>query len=710
MGKVCGAAVITRKMISLSVALGVFVWLADSLWDAHVGNKGSFAMLFFSPGPPEITVRFLTAFIFIGFGMYGSALFEQTRRSEEQRRESEARYHDLFENANDLIQSVSPDGRFLYVNRAWRQTLGYSAGDVQGLTVFDIIHPDWLPHCRSTFQRIMAGESIDSVEAVFITRDRKPVMVQGSVNCSMADGRPVATRGIFRNVTEHRLAEEFIKNILESVDEGFIIIGTDFRIMSANKAYCRKLKVPPPDVIGRHCYAVSHHSAQPCYENGEECAVKRTFETGEPFAAIHQHYDSDGKPIYIEIKSFPLKDPLGKIVSAIEIHNDITEKRALEEQLRHAQKMEAVGTLAGGVAHDFNNILTAITGYGSLLQMKIPRDNALRPHVDNILFATERAANLTQSLLAFSRKQVMSLKFVDLETILRRVEKLLERLIGEDIEVTIACRENATVRADVGQVEQVLVNLATNARDAMPRGGNLLIECGIAHLGLDFIRNHGYGKQGAYGLISITDTGHGMDRKTAGRIFEPFFTTKEVGKGTGLGLAIVYGIVKQHGGYITVYSEPGQGTVFKLYVPLQQAAAEASGLRGEGELPRTGTGTVLIAEDDDAVRVLSRRVLEGFGYTVIEAADGEEAVERCREQDGTIDLLILDVIMPRMNGKEVYDAVRASNPDIKVLFMSGYTREIIRRRGMLDEGVHFLSKPVSPRELLNKVDEILKRE
>jgi CheY-like chemotaxis protein len=271
----------------------------------------------------------------------------------------------------------------------------------------------------------------------------------------------------------------------------------------------------------------------------------------------------------------------------------------------------------------------------------------------------------------------------------------------------IVCNGSATVKADVGQIEQVLINLATNARDAMPAGGRLVIECGTAQLGAEFIRNHGYGKQGAYGVISITDSGVGMDRKTSSRIFEPFFTTKEVGKGTGLGLSIVYGIVKQHGGYITVYSEPGQGTTFKLYLPLHQAAADQAGAEESGLL-ETGSGRVLIAEDDDAVRVLSRRVLEGFGYSVIEATDGEEAIERVAQEQNPVDLLILDVIMPRKSGKEAYEAIRAMHPAVKVLFMSGYTAEIVRRRGMLDPGAPFLSKPVSPKELLGKVSEILK--
>jgi two-component system NtrC family sensor kinase len=629
------------------------------------------------------------------------------KRMEQSLKESEAKYRDLFENAHDLIQSVDPDGTFQYVNRAWRETLGYTEEEVARITLLDVIHPDSRTHCMEMFQRIAAGEKIDRIGATFVTKDGKPVIVEGSVNCSMVDGRPVATRGIFRNITEHKHTEEFIKNVLDTVDEGFIVISRDFRIASVNKAYCSKHKLPSHDIIGRHCYEISHHMPSPCYESGEDCAVRRTFATGEPHTAVHTHYDKEGNPVYTEVKSFPLKNSRGEIISAIEIHNDITEKKKLEEQLRHAQKMEAVGTLAGGVAHDFNNILTAIIGYSSLMQMKMDENDPLRSSVNSILASTERAANLTQSLLAFSRKQIITPKHVDMNTIVRRVEKLIERLIGEDIEITQALHgEPLPIKADAGQIEQIMINLATNARDAMPQGGKLTIETGAVELGNDYIKAHGYGKPGKYALLTVTDTGTGMDEKTVERIFDPFFTTKSTGKGTGLGLAIVYGIVKQHSGYISVYSEPGMGTTFKVYLPQIKAVIEHAE-PVSASVPKGGTETLLVAEDDSSVRNLTTSVLQGFGYTVIEASDGVEAIQKYRDNKDTIQFLILDVIMPRKNGREAYDEIRKINPAVKALFTSGYTAEIIHKKGLLEDGVNFLSKPVSPKELLNKVKEML---
>jgi PAS domain S-box-containing protein len=557
------------------------------------------------------------------------------------------------------------------------------------------------------FQRILAGEKIDRIGVTFVTKDGRPVIVEGSVNCRMVDGRPVATRGIFRNITAHKHTEEFIKNVLDTVDEGFIVISRDFRIASVNKAYCSKLKLPSHDIINRHCYEISHHMPSPCYESGEDCVVRRTFETGEPHTAVHTHYDKEGDPVYTEVKSFPLKNSRGEIISAIEIHNDVTEKKKLEEQLRHAQKMEAVGTLAGGVAHDFNNILTAIIGYSSLMQMKMDENDPLRSSVNSILASTERAANLTQSLLAFSRKQIITPKHVDMNTIVRRVEKLIERLIGEDIEITQALHgEPLPIKADAGQIEQIMINLATNARDAMPQGGKLTIETGAVELGNDYIKAHGYGKPGKYALLTVTDTGTGMDEKTVERIFDPFFTTKSTGKGTGLGLAIVYGIVKQHSGYISVYSEPGMGTTFKVYLPQIKAVIEHAE-PVSASVPKGGTETLLVAEDDSSVRNLTTSVLQGFGYTVIEASDGVEAIQKYRDNKDTIQFLILDVIMPRKNGREAYDEIRKINPAVKALFTSGYTAEIIHKKGLLEDGVNFLSKPVSPKELLNKVKEML---
>lgn len=383
------------------------------------------------------------------------------------------------------------------------------------------------------------------------------------------------------------------------------------------------------------------------------------------------------------------------------------EKDKLHVQLLQSQKMEAVGQLAGGIAHDFNNILTAMMGYGQMLKMKMKEEDPLKRYADDIISLSHDAANLTQSLLAFSRKQIMEPNPVRLNEIVSKMEYLLAKILKEDIQLrTALSKEDLIVMADKGRMEQVLMNLATNARDAMPKGGLLSIKTEKVNIDTAFLGERGYGKQGQYALLSFTDTGTGMNRETKEKMFEPFFTTKEVGKGTGLGLSIVYGIVKQHDGYIDVYSEPGQGTSFKIYLPLVQATVEEVAppdLR-PGE---RGNETVLMAEDETKVRVFIKELLEEFGYKIIEAADGVEAVRKFVLYKDNIQLVILDLIMPNKNGKEAYEEMKKIKPDFKALFMSGYTGDILQEREILEEGLNFLSKPILPSSLLKKIREML---
>ena len=386
---------------------------------------------------------------------------------------------------------------------------------------------------------------------------------------------------------------------------------------------------------------------------------------------------------------------------------DISERKHLEEQLRQAHKMEAVGLLAGGVAHDFNNILTAIIGYGNLAKMKTPADNPVSDYIDQVLLSSERAAVLTNSLLAFSRKQIINPVPMNINEIIVRIGKLLTRLIGEDIELKMVLEgSDSIILADVSQIEQVLMNLSTNARDAMAIGGTLTIKTAQINLDREFINTHGYGKEGKYVLLSMTDTGIGMDETTQTRIFEPFFTTKAMGKGTGLGLSMVYGIVKQHEGFITVTSEPGIGTTFHIYLPLLQSPVRDVEIQEPLEA-RKGTETVLLAEDDDSVRNLIITLLTEAGYTVISSSDGEQAVEAFLKNKDRIRLLILDLIMPKKNGKEVFEAMRKIRPDIKVLFMSGYAADIFEKRDIPEEGLNLLLKPISPTLFLNRVRDTL---
>lgn len=517
----------------------------------------------------------------------------------------------------------------------------------------------------------------------------------------------VNTDMIFEVLREPENAASILKNVIDLVDEGFIVVDRNFRIVLANKAYCGQLGLDESSVIGEHCFKISHKLSRPCYEASEECSVKFSFDTGKPHSSFHVHTDKDRNPVYIETKSFPLKDPSGNVTLVVELINNVTGWKKLEDQLRQAQKMEAVGTLAGGIAHDFNNILTAIMGYSHILQLKMAADNPLKGYADSIITAAERGANLTSGLLAFSRKQIIDPQLIDISDIVRKVEKLLTRLIGEDIELkTDLADKKLTVIADSGQIEQVLMNLASNARDAMPDGGVISIKTWGIELDERFLTAHEYGQIGNYAVISVSDTGMGMDKSTADRIFEPFFTTKEVGKGTGLGLAMAYGIIKQHNGFITVYSESGIGTTFKIYLPLSAYGKEATSVK-RANAPKGGTETILIAEDDPEVRKINSNILKEFGYKVIEAEDGVDAVEKFRANIKDIKLVILDVIMPRKNGKEAYQNMKELHPDVRAIFTSGYTSDIISKKGILEEGINFVPKPVPLQELLLKVREVL---
>jgi PAS domain S-box-containing protein len=386
---------------------------------------------------------------------------------------------------------------------------------------------------------------------------------------------------------------------------------------------------------------------------------------------------------------------------------DISQQKKMEAQLLQAQKMEAIGQLAGGVAHDFNNLLTAIIGYGHLLKSEAGKDDRTNAYVGQVLSAAERAAVLTNDLLTFSRKQIINLQPVNLNSIIKNIESLLLRVIGEDIELSVVLTDtDLNIMADSTQIDQILMNLVTNARDAMPKGGRLFIRTNRLEMDVDYIRAHGYGKPGSYALLSVEDTGIGIDKKIKERIFEPFFTTKEVGKGTGLGLSMVYGIVKQHDGYIDVYSEAGKGTTFRILLPLIQSAVKES---QSGDLIRVkgGDETILIGEDDPRVRDLLREVLSSAGYHIIEAVDGNDAIKVFRKNRDSIHLVILDVIMPKKDGKEAYAEIKKVRPDIKVIFVSGYSVDIIQKKGILELGLNFISKPILPNDLLLKVRDAL---
>ena len=503
-----------------------------------------------------------------------------------------------------------------------------------------------------------------------------------------------------------RFAEKTFRDLLETVQLVAILLDREANITFCNDYLLDLTGWQKKEVLGRNWVDMFI----PCSERGKVRLIFSSMLKGEKDYLHHENniMTRKGKERMISWNNTVLHDLKGEISGTASIGIDITEQINLEAQLRQAQKMEAVGQLAGGVAHDFNNILTAIIGYGSLLLMKMNGDVLLRTYVNQILDSANRAAEVTRSLLAFSRKQIMNTRPVDLNDIVRGVEKLLSRLIGEDIEITTTLTsKNVVCVADAGQIEQVLMNLTTNARDAMPQGGRLILDTEAIHLDDAFIQSHGYGKPGRYALLSVSDTGIGLKQDEIEKIFEPFYTTKETGKGTGLGLAMVYGIIQQHGGHINVYSELDQGTTIRIYLPSAQIKEEIEIVKSAEIPPAGGSETILVAEDDEKLRKLSEIVLTQHGYKVILARDGDEAIKKFSDYADVIQLAIIDMIMPKKNGKEAYGEMRKIRPDIKVLFSSGYTGERINISSLCKEELNFINKPVTPTQLLRKVREIL---
>jgi PAS domain S-box-containing protein len=935
------------------------------------------------------------------------------KQTEDKLRESEEKFRNIFDSAMDgiLIADIETH-KFMTGNNTICRMLGYTMDEIGGLGVMDIHHEKDMPYVMEQLEKLVRRKIVMSND-IPVRRKDGSIFYADISTSFITFGDKACLMGIFRDITERRKAEkalrkseEFNRSILESVDEGFIVIDRDYRIVSANRAFAEQTWKALEEITGKLCFEISHHCVAPCWEDGKMCAVKQVFDTGETRSVVHTHYDVKGAPIYVETKAYPLsKDESGKVTTVIEIIVDITEKKKaeerlkllnecflefgtdpleninhlvalcgtfmegtcalynrleddrlcswgqwnvppdynsidapeghicfdvikgnsdevvvirnlpetayagtdpnvtrynlqtyvgiavkcadayvgslcvvfqkdfqpseddkrilgiiasaigieeerkkteetleklthkiglilnsagegiygldlegkvtfinpagarmmgyeaeellgrqshatwhhhnpdgtalpiekcslnevlkeglpgaaedavfwkkdgtnfpveysstpmfeadkligavvtfkditsqlieeqerkkLEEQLRHAQKMEAVGTLTGGIAHDFNNILNVIIGFGTMVADRIGDDPLSKEQMNEVLTAAERAANLTKRLLAFSRKQVVEAKPININELILGLQKMLVRIIRESIDFKLDLAESPLmVLADAGQIEQVLMNLAANARDAMLEGGRLTIGTEIKELDDEYVAAYGYGKPGKYALITVTDTGQGMDERTKEKIFEPFFTTKGIGEGTGLGLAISYGIIKQHDGYIKVYSELGKGTEFKIYLPLMEDSAALEKATEALVSVKGGKETILVAEDDASLRKLSRIVLESYGYSVITAEDGEDAITKFMENRESISLALIDMIMPKKNGKEVGETIKKASPLTKILFVSGYTMDKIKTEELTESGFDFIHKPVRPQDLLKKVREALDR-
>lgn len=497
-----------------------------------------------------------------------------------------------------------------------------------------------------------------------------------------------------------RRYEELVNNL--SVGVYRHTHGPDGRFVEVNRAMTEMLGAGSRDEMLRRGLAELCKDKARCRELDDEL-MKKGFVNGAEIEFV----TFNDRQLWVSMTVVKREDKDGNIYFD-GIMEDVSEKRLLEEQLRHSQKLDAVGQLAGGIAHDFNNMLTAINGYANLLRMKRGADEMVNSYAGHILTLTDKATTLTQGLLSFSRKRPMILAPVDLNELVAGISDMFKRLIGEDIEFrTSLVPGELVVMGDADQIEQVLMNLATNARDAMPSGGAITITTSVVNVDTEFVSRHGYGSEGTFALITFEDTGTGMDDATREHLFEPFFTTKEVGKGTGLGLATAYGTIKQHNGYINVYSEPGAGTVFRVYLPVIVDREGKAAVSAKKSDVMGGAETLLLVEDDANVRETTKKILEEFGYRVIEASNGEEAVAIYKQDGGAIDMVILDMIMPKKGGRETYEEMKRLRPDVRALFMSGYSEEVVRSRGAGDWNFDFISKPAAPAELMRKIREVL---
>src|SRR5947209_9617743 len=504
-----------------------------------------------------------------------------------------------------------------------------------------------------------------------------------------------------------REAEAGYSTLVEQAPVGIYRSNPAGRFLSANRALARILGYDSPaELLGldmtRDVYADPAERQRlldrDSYTEREYDEVEATWKR------------KDGRRLTVQLSVRAVRDGSGGVEYYETFVRDVTEQRRLQQQLVQSQKMEAVGRLAGGVAHDFNNLLTVILSYSDLLLEDRPPDAPDREDIEQIRKAAVGASALTRQLLAFSRQQVLEPRVLDVNTVVASTEKMLTRLLGEDISLTASLAPAlGAVKVDPGQLEQIIMNLAVNARDAMPHGGRLSIETANVDMDESYVRGHPVAHPGPYVMLAVSDTGIGMDAVTQARIFEPFFTTKEAGKGTGLGLATVYGIVKQSGGFIWVYSEPGHGTSFKIYLPQVDAPLEGRAVgAAPGDLPR-GTETILLVEDAAAVRAVTRQVLERQGYTVLEAAHGAAALQTAAGHPGPIHLLLTDVVMPVLSGRQLADQLARLRPDAKVLYASGYTDDAVVRHGVLEAGISYLQKPFTADSLARKVREVLDR-
>ena len=652
----------------------------------------------------------------LGFSLVGVSIFCYAARLgisqyRESHSEETVRHHTLaMESAVEGMAILSAAGQFTYMNSAHARLFGYSSpSELLGRSWHVLYQAEEVGHFEKDVmpQVFVEGGWSGQVQAL---RYDGTLFPQELSLTRLNDGGLVC---VCRDITE-RLQVERARTEAEAKYRGLIEQVAAISYIAEVGIYGEWHYVSPQigTILGfspeewlgssrewlRHVHPDDHTLVE-----AAEAASSR----GERFQAEYRMIRKDGQVVWVSDTAVVVHDPEGRpLMEGIIV--DITERKQLELQLQQSRRMEAVGRLAGGIAHDFNNLLTIVKGYTELALNRAGLLPEVRADIEHIEDASERAATLVRQLLAFSRKQILQPKILDLNGIVLGLDNLLRRLMSEDIDMrTMVGKDVGTVKADPGQIEQVIMNLVVNAREAMPNGGRLVIETANADLDDTYARDHVTVKPGNYVMRAVSDTGVGMEADTLAHIFEPFYTTKASGKGTGLGLSTVYGIVKQSGGYIWVYSEPGRGSSFKVYLPRVEDPAESSGPSPKQARVRRGTETILLVEDEPAVRELTHLVLAAQGYSVMEALNPEEAERLCENGKGEIHLLLTDVVMPGVSGHELAKRITARLPKIKVLYMSGYTHNVIASGGMLDRGIAFLQKPFTPATLIKKVRDVL---
>ncbi len=640
----------------------------------------------------------------------------ERKRAEQAIRERDLRFEQLAENIKEVFFIMDAQYKeTIYISPAYEKAWGRTRQSLYDnpQSFLDAVAPEDQARLLASIARNRRGEDAGEVEFRVIRPD-------GEVRWMLAHAVPVFNErgevyriaGVSLDITERRRAQEALlaneqrlRTLFETVNLIVLGLDADGKVNYVNPYLLRLTGYTRDEALGSHWIERFVPKAQ----RAEMTTTHRDLlERG--VNAHHQNpiLTKAGEERMISWHNIVLRDPQGRPTGTLSIGEDITEHARLETQYRQAQKMEAVGRLAGGVAHDFNNLLTAIFGYADLLAEDLPSDHPGRADLAEIRTAATRAAALTRQLLAFSRQQVLQPVVLNLNDVVEGVEKMLHRLLGEDVELRASLAGDlGNVRADAGQIEQVIMNLAVNARDAMPTGGKLTIETANVDLAEGYAATHAPMLPGRFVMLAVSDTGIGMDDTTKARVFEPFFTTKEPGKGTGLGLATVYGIVKQSGGYIWLYAEPGKGAAFKIYLPRVDAPLDAPVVAPEPPGTVAGTETVLVAEDDDLLRPLERELLTKLGYRVLDARDAAGALAAARGYQGEIHLLVSDVVMPGGGGFQLAQQLLAERPGLRVLYISGYTDEAVVRHGLLERGLNFLQKPFTPAALARKVREVL---